>query len=196
MLLMASSQSLESTIENNVSRYLKISFLVFNPAKIMNRMKKLILYIPLLCYALSSTAEDVDRVLYVTMKDGTQTEFRLNTEPAVSTETQSMTLHIQWTDEEGIPFDAIFDLLQVKDFTFGEHSTAMEVLKEEKVTIQGDFLMVPTDNAPILVATIDGRKVEMTTVQNGNSTLLDMRKLPKGIYVINCNGNSLKLLRP
>ena len=160
------------------------------------RMKKLTIYIPLLCVALSSWAEDVDKSLYVTMRDGTQTEFKLNTEPTVSTETQSMTLHIQWTDEEGIPFDATFDLLQVKDFTFGEPSTAMEVLKQEKVTIQGDFLMVPTDNAPVLVATIDGRKVEITSLQNGNSTLLDLRQLPKGIYVINCNGNSLKLLRP
>ena len=159
-------------------------------------MKKIMLLIPQLCVALSTWGEDVDKSLYVTLKDGTQTEFKLKTEPTVSTETQSMTLHIQWTDEEGMPFDAIFDLLEVRDFTFGETSTALEILKQEIVTIQGDFLMVPTDNAPILVATIDGRKVEMTTVQNGNSTLLDLRKLPKGIYVINCNGNSLKLLRP
>ena len=159
-------------------------------------MKKIMLLIPLLCVALSTWGEDVDKLLCVNLKDGTQTEFKLKTEPTISTETQSMTLHIQWTDEEGMPFDAIFDLREVRDFTFGETSTALEILKQEKVTIQEDCLMVPSKNAHILVATIDGRKVETTTVQNGHSTTLDLRQLPKGIYVINCNGNSLKLLRP
>lgn len=161
-------------------------------------MQKLLLFtLMLLLVPLHATAQDnLEQKLIVTMKDGTKAEFNLNSEPSIYTSIIDMTLNIEWNGEDGVPTKVVYDLLQVENFTFDNSSTAVDGIQLTNGKLKGDFFVVPTGKANISIATIDGRILSVNSRNVGDNTMIDLRQLPKGIYIINHNGNSFKLQRP
>ena len=147
--------------------------------------------------AIAAMADDAEQSLYVTMKDGTKAEFCLSSKPSITTSIVDMTLSIQWqNDDEGTLARASYDLLQVKDFLFGKSSTAVSTIQQSEGKLNGDYFIAPSGKGRITVSTIDGRLLPVNAQHNGESVIIDLRQLHKGVYVINYNSNSFKLQRP
>lgn len=136
-------------------------------------MKRLLLLSVICCMALMAKAED--KSLFITFIDGSKAEFAMADNPAVSWADDMMTV---------VAGDntLTYELWRVKKFTF-EASTGIREINGKGLYIKGNNLRVYT---------LDGKAITVPVVQGE----MNLDGLSKGIYIININGNSLKLMKP
>lgn len=149
-------------------------------------MKKLLLtfFVALLSVA-SSWA---DNALIVTFNDGSQQTFALADLPDIMMENDKMTIKAGATTAE-------YDLYTVKTFTFG-NASGIKAVKEARLTVNGDCIVVSSPKARVSVYAIDGAQVNATVSRGTTTTTVDLSSLPKGhIYVVKIDGKSVKILK-
>ena len=125
------------------------------------------------CLSLLAKAED--KSLFITFNDGSKAEFAMSQNPAISWADDMMTV---------VAGDntLTYELWRVKQFTFGA-STGIREINGKDLYVKGNS---------IRVYTLDGKAITVPVVQGE----MNLDGLSKGIYIININGNSLKLMKP
>ena len=88
-------------------------------------------------------------------------------------------------------------IASIQKITFrieGNESEDIRKVKRDKPTIavQGDMLLITADGGRARLVSLDGRLVSVIQLTAGTSAL-SLASLPVGIYIIDVNGESLKL---
>lgn len=148
-------------------------------------MKKLILILLTLLSTISLFADN--KSLIITFNDGTTQAFALAELPDILMENDKMIINAGNTTIE-------YDLYKVKTFTFGipsgiDNTTIQDVLKN------GNKLYIPGTNNKIRIFSIDGKSVRLPNKLTAEANVLDLAPLPKGVYIINVNGKSVKIIK-
>lgn len=150
-------------------------------------MKRLLL---VLIVMLSATAMTwAQSSLVVTFADGSHQSFLLSTLPDIRMANDKMTITTSATT-------AKYDLYTVKTFTFGD-ATGIGSVNTGKLSISGDALVVPGQNADVKAYALDGTEVNVYVDRTGNgSTVVDFSSLPAGkVYIIRAAGKAVKIIR-
>ncbi|WP_279147690.1 T9SS type A sorting domain-containing protein [Segatella bryantii] len=132
-------------------------------------------------------AKAADKSLIITFNDNTTQIFALSDLPNIKMQNDKMTIVAGLTTAE-------YDLYKVRTFTFGE-STGIEDVTNEKLTFEGNSLIIPGSSNQIRIFSIDGMCVSFDSTQLGSFTVLNLESLPQGVYVINTNGKSVKITK-
>ena len=137
----------------------------------INNMRRLLILSFVFCLSLVAKAED--KSLFITFNDGSKAEFAMSQDPAISWGNDQMTVVVGSSTQT-------FELWRVSKFTFGT-STGIREVKGN--IVKGDNLRVYT---------LDGKAVSVPVSQGE----INLDGLSKGIYIININGNTIKLMKP
>lgn len=151
------------------------------------RMKRTLLTLLVVLGCLVAKAQS--QSLFVTLNDGQKLEFALSTTPEVSVADDMLTITTSETT-------ASYELWTVSTFTYGA-TTGINATQADaqSFSLQGDRLIVDGTDARVRVFSIDGKAVSLPATNVGSQTVLSIGSLPKGIYVVNINGKSLKITR-
>lgn len=147
-------------------------------------MRKLLLTILVLCCCLLAKAED--KTLMITFSDNTTQTFVLSALPQISMANDKMTITTASATAE-------YDLYKVKTFTFGTSTGIQNIGTDVSFSTQGDRIIVSGTDAQVRLFAIDGKAVSATPVRTDGHTVISLSELPKGIYIINVNGKSVKI---
>jgi len=152
-----------------------------NPAY-MKHLKALL--VALLC-AIDLCAEG--KSLIITFSDNTKAEYALSTLPQISMADDKMKIETTATTAE-------FDLYKVKTFTFAA-TNGIAQARSNGFSISGDAIIVEGETAQIRIFAIDGKAVSVAPVRSAGQTIIGLGELPRGIYIINVNGRSVKITK-
>ena len=155
-------------------------------------MKKKLSLILLFVAFLSLTASAQDPTLVIHKSDGQVLEVELFTMPRVQMTTDKMTIKSAVLDLEFAKSDVV-------GFTYKNISTGIRTvhpemtfrIDEDQVTFRG----VPEANA-VMVYDISGVRLPVRLTIHDNEAVLPLSQLPHGVYIVNINGKSFKILRP
>lgn len=129
---------------------------------------------------------DTGRSLFITFSDGSKIEFALAATPEITAANDKLTVTSSTTT-------ASYDLYTVKTFTYGTTTGIKATETSSPFTISGNRLIVNGDNNQIRIIAIDGKIVSISPIQTGNTTVISLDELPGGVYIINVNGQSIKI---
>lgn len=91
---------------------------------------------------------------------------------------------------------AEYALSKIQSFTFATVSGINNVVAENgKSMWDGDSYVIPGTNAKVRIFSIDGKSISVNPIYSDGSTILQLSSLPPGVYIINANGNSVKIVR-
>ena len=148
-------------------------------------MKKLILVLLTLLSTISLSADN--KSLIITFNDGTTQVFGLAELPDILMKDDKMIITVGNTTIE-------YDLYKVKTFTFGMAS-GIDNTTIQDVSIEGNKLYIPGTNNKIRIFSIDGKSVRLPNKLTAEANVLDLEPLQKGVYIINVNGKSVKIIK-
>lgn len=127
--------------------------------------------------------------LYVHFSDGTQLEFALAEAPEVTFAADEMILT---TAAE----TATFDLWQVASFTYGATTGISQATAGEGLTLEGDRLVAEGTAHQVIAYALDGKAVSLRPTLAGGKTIIPLRGLGRGTYIIKVNNKTIKIARP
>ena len=169
----------------------------------------------LLCAMMASNlyAEDVEYIMYVNLKDGTNVSFVLSEKkPEVGCYDGKMTIfygsHYTVVDSTetswySIRDNIVFERSQVKDLTFGI-ATGIEEVKSDNHHIafdlsQSNFVRIRglKSKDRVEVYSLDGKKVLVPTTIQDSEAVVDLSGRPRGVYMVSVNGSfTFKIMKP
>ena len=124
--------------------------------------------------------------------DGTTTEVELYTLPRIQMQADKMVIISQGVSQE-------FAKADVLRFTYkGVGSGISHVNPQTAYRVDEDRVTFYGINAIdcINVYTTGGMQIPVRLTADGNKTILLLRSLPSGVYLVNVNGKTLKFIRP
>lgn len=149
-------------------------------------MRKLLLTLFTLAAALTAGAED--KVLVVTFSDNATHTFALSTQPTVVMANDKMTITAGAETLE-------YDLYKVKTFTFTTASGIDGIESAGGFTRQGNSLVIPGTGTAVRIFALNGAAVPAVTSHTAQGTVVSLDALPQGIYIVNANGKSVKIVK-
>lgn len=149
-------------------------------------MRKLLLTLFTLAAALTAGAED--KVLVVTFSDNGTHTFALSTQPTVVMANDKMTITAGAETLE-------YDLYKVKTFTFTTASGIDGTESAGGFTRQGNSLIIPGTGTAVRIFALNGAAVPAVTSHTAQGTVVSLDTLPQGIYIVNANGKSVKIVK-
>lgn len=148
-------------------------------------MKQVLVLIVALFSTLCASAEE--KSLVITFSDNTKAEYALSTLPDITMENDKLTVTTSTTTAQ-------FDLYKVKTFTFSS-TTGISVLDRQQFALNGDALVIDGESSKTRIFSIDGKAVSIDPIISNGKTILDISSLSRGVYIINANGKSIKILK-
>lgn len=125
--------------------------------------------------------------LFITFSDNTRVEFALSSNPEISFADDMLT--VKAGDQSS------YELKKVQTFTYGTSTGIRKVEGDAEVSVEGNRIVVRGQNARIRLFAIDGKAVNMPLEKAGDYQVVDVDMLPKGVYIVNVNGKSIKITR-
>lgn len=156
-------------------------------------MKQKLLFVLLSCFCLSAMADEPKTQLVVWAKDGTQVAYALAEKPKVTfTETDLV------ITANGVEVN--YKLENMARFTYEDNtSTAITNLQTDESTfkLDGESLLFPAlkANSTVSVYSLNGTLVFRKTVRQNGEYAFPLSNLNAGIYMINVNGLTYKILK-
>lgn len=148
-------------------------------------MKRFTLLLWTFLCAIAMHAEN--KSLFVTFNDGSKVEFAISTTPEITVADDKLTVSTTQTTLS-------YDLWTVRTFTYGA-TTGIRNAELKDIVFDGENLIVDGANAHVKAFAIDGKAVNVSPFTTGNSTVIPLSSLHKGVYIINVNGKSIKITR-
>lgn len=147
----------------------------------------------LLYFSLSTMAEDVKTHLVVWAKDGTQVAYALAEQPKITfTETDLV------ITTNGVEVN--YALQNMVRFTYeSNNNTAITNLQTDEFPfkLNGELLLFPAlkANTTVSVYTLNGTLVFKKTVYQNGEYALPLSNLATGVYMVNVNGLTYKIVK-
>lgn len=130
-----------------------------------------------------------NNALIITFNDGSKQAYLLSSLPDITMSNGKMTVIYGNTSAE-------YDINTVRTFTFGSAATGIENIKVGKLEVNGDAIVIPSESAKVHAYTIDGKSANVKISRGNGATTVLLNSLPsKGIYIINADGKSVKILK-
>lgn len=151
-------------------------------------MNKLLLSLLLLCTAISGFATDY--TLVVSMKSGQSESFVLAEKPTIKFTTSGMLIN----SESAV---AAYDRDAVEKFYFVEGTTAVETVKDSNFSftfVDGENVIITGASGEVRVYGSNGQLVHRHTVA-GSGANISLADMEKGIYLININNRTIKIIK-
>ncbi|MBR1463895.1 MAG: T9SS type A sorting domain-containing protein [Prevotella sp.] len=152
----------------------------------MKRRKHLFAMLAMLLLPLTAHAQG--KSLFITFNDNTRVEFALSSNPEISFADDMLT--VKAGDQS-----SSYELKKVQTFTYGTSTGIRKVEGDAEVSMEGNRIVVRGQNARIRIFAIDGKAVNMPLEKTGDYQVVDVDMLPKGVYIVNVNGKSIKITR-
>jgi len=150
-------------------------------------MKKHLLLFIVLCVHLNMRAEG--KSLFISFNDGSKIEIAMTDNPEIKMADDKLTITYGTTENS-------YELWRLSKFTFGTTSTGIkDILDGKNIQMQNNQIIVADSNAQIRIFSIDGKALSVAPIHSGSKTIIDMNTFSKGVYVMNINGNSFKILK-
>ncbi len=140
---------------------------------------------------LSSSAQSASYRLAVTTIDGQKQHIELNDYPTITMTGGRLEIKSKTTTLG-------FDLQKVADFKYVNGSASVSTIAPESgVTRQGDRLIFRAESRDLTIRVCDmeGIIVFSKEVHTGEESVFSLSQLPPGIYVVNVNNTSFKIIR-
>lgn len=156
-------------------------------------MRKKLLLMSLLYFCLPAMAEEVKTHLVIWAKDGTQVAYALADQPKITfTETDLVII------SNGVEVN--YTLENMARFTYESNdNTAITNLQtnEYPFKLDGEALLFPTlkANTTVSVYALNGTLVFKKTVRQDGEYALPLSDLNVGVYMINVNGLTYKIVK-
>lgn len=148
-------------------------------------MKKVLVFIAALLSTLTMSAEE--KSLIITFSDNTKAEYALTTLPDITMKNDKLTVKTTSTTAE-------FDLYKVKTFTFAT-STGIQTVDKQHFSLNGDVLVMDGESNKTRIFSIDGKSVSVDPIISNGKTIINLNALNRGVYIINVNGKSVKIIK-
>ena len=145
----------------------------------------------LLCSAPASAEEKTTLVVWT--KDSTKVAYALDEEPKISFTTTDLVITVQ--DAE-----VSFPLENMLRFTYAD-DTDTNILDlytgEPTFFLNGDYLLFPSLGKGTVVSlhALDGSLISSKTISNGGDYTFPLSGLSSGVYMVNVNGVTYKIVR-
>lgn len=137
---------------------------------------------------LSIAAWAGDKNLVITFGNGTTQSFLLGDKPKVSVADDKLTVEAGATTAQ-------YNLDEVKTFTFAEVSSGIDgVASGHDITKEGDAIIVSAQ-VKVEAYTADGKPVGISYTHSGDSTIISLSLLPKGMTIVRIGGQSVKIIK-
>lgn len=149
-------------------------------------MKKIALSLLIALSCISAKAAD-GKSLFVSFNDGSKIEFALSTLPEVTFGNDKMTVKSTATT-------ASYELWKVSTFTYGT-TTGIKQVENNKFAFEGDRIIVDGTNNKVSAFALDGKAIKLSPITAGDKTIINLRELTHGIYIIKINNKSIKVAR-
>lgn len=155
-------------------------------------MKKLLL-LSFLCVSMVAKAEDIPTNLVVWAKDGSKVAYALADEPKVTfTETNFV------ISSKGIEVNYAID--KMARFTYETNEqTAIRNIKTGNTSFgpDGEFLLFPSlkANSTLTIYSANGNVVFKKMIREEGEYALPLSNLSKGIYIVDVNGLTYKIMK-
>lgn len=159
-------------------------------------MKRVLFILYICCCSLSISAADVNIVLRVELKDGTNNDYLLEDRPQINFESNKVVFLCK-------NISTSYNRENVRNFVFlNVNETGIQKLMEgdtrfsysigaRQVTIEGDL-----GSAEIKVYSISGQQFNPEISRSSNQVMIYLASLPDGYYIINIgNKQSIKIIK-
>ncbi|MBM6993205.1 MAG: hypothetical protein I3J02_08075 [Prevotella sp.] len=130
---------------------------------------------------------DTGKSLFLTLTDNTKVEFALAETPAIMVANDTLTVVTTSTT-------VTYLLQKVSTITYGV-TTAVHAVILDGVSITPERVVFDGTACSVRIFALDGSRVTAHPVVVGNQTIVPLGNLPHGIYIINMNGQSVKIAR-
>ena len=160
----------------------------------MSNKKVLFILFLSLCFVNGVKADG--KALIVEFSDGSKSSFVLAEQPVLTFAEHKMRI--------GLAENSIaFELTDVARFYFDENAvpTSLEDRQEEKafkVCCQNNEKVIIEnlcENGRVSLSGIDGKHYQANVSTEGNQTVISLTSLPKGVFIIQINNQSIKILK-
>ena len=154
-------------------------------------MKKLILFLSLLCFGLSLQAETN---LVVWKKDGSKVAFALTEKPIVTFSETSLMINSS-------SVSVSYDLEDMAKFTYEDPDEEgirnIENDKESSFKFDGEMLLFPSLKAgsKVVIHNLGGVLVFSRTIEVAGDYSFPLSHLDKGVYVVSVDGLTIKIVK-
>lgn len=144
--------------------------------------------------ALDTIGRAKPMMLVITAKDGTESRYRLRSQPRVTVEKPYLVV-------KGDGIDVSFELAQMMRMHYEEDPTptGIDTVNEQKATTDKEQETILLNNLPagtmVSIYTLDGKQV-YSRAADGNTLSLPLSSLKSGVYVVKANGLTYKIQKP
>ncbi len=151
-------------------------------------MKKIALSLMVALSCMTAKATD-GKSLFVTFNDGQKVEFALTTTPEVTFGNDQMTIKTTETT-------ATYELWKVAAFTYGDATTDISHLEtHNSYVLEGNRIIIDGTNNKIDAFAIDGKCIKLSPITIGAKTMINLKDLSSGVYIIKINNKSIKIAK-
>lgn len=152
-------------------------------------MKRVVLNILLACLPVVGASA---QKLVIAHVDGTRTDIELSTYPCVTISSDSICV---LSSEASMKWKA----QDVIRFTYETSDVGIETVQNKANVVFRDGRLVfsgVTDSRSIQIFNVNGIRVPVTLMRQGDDTVLRLSDLSKGAYLITAYGRTFKFLKP
>lgn len=145
-------------------------------------------------FSLSVMADEAPTDLVVWAKDGTKVSYKLQDSPKITFMDDSLVISTNSVEVN-------YELSQMARITYEKTDlTGIVNVNGEKVNpfnFTGESLLFPASNADVIVKiyTADGKLVLGRNVRKGDSLAVSLGSLNRGVYLVNVNGVTYKIMK-
>lgn len=126
--------------------------------------------------------------LTVNLKDGTKVTYDLSSLPKVTMLNDKLVITSSRINAE-------YQLYLVKKFTYNDVTDIKDLSQDNKISREGDKLILSGVNHNVRIFTVDGKSVQADIIKTSESTVINLGSLQGGIYLIHVNGQSVKITK-
>lgn len=155
-------------------------------------MKKAVLSLFLLMISLSIMADEKINYLYVWAKDRSNIAYALNDNPKISFLDDCLLITVNGMDIN-------YPIEELDYFEYGTSPTGIKNLETESelMSIEGEALLFPKlkANSVISIYALDGAQILMKRITMEGEYMFPLSNLNAGIYMVNVNGITYKIVK-
>lgn len=151
----------------------------------------------LLVFAFQTSMADATHVV-VEMRNGKTTTYQINGNPKVEFTDGQFTINLGTSGKIQMPLTDVQKFYYTDDGS-GPAGTPIITESDEHVryTADGEALeIVPKADGHASIFTLGGIKLKETRLTKGESTIISLKSLNAGVYIVSINSTNFKIVRP
>lgn len=156
-------------------------------------MKKIIILFFLILVCHKIMAQDFNMQLVIWAKDGTRVVYILEEKPKITFTETDLVVTVK-------SIEVNYALENLAHFTYeSSDNTAIKILETDETLfkLKGESLFFPAlkSNSSIAIYTVNGALVMKKTIQDNGEYALSLSNLNSGVYLIDVNGLTYKIIK-